>query len=302
MFPIVSIGMPAFNCARTISDTIQSILLQTFTDWELLIVDDGSTDETASIASSFGDPRIRIFSRSDNQGLPARLNECVGLARGQYFARMDADDIAYPKRLELQLAHLQSHPEVDLVGGSISIFLGAGQLQGWRPAKLSHASICGPVTSRMSLAHVTWCGRRDWFVANPYDTHRVVAQDRDLLLRSHRHSTFAAIPEVLVGVREEKISLTKQFRSRRVLISALLRDAFHNSDPRSVAAAGCELTKLGLDLSAIVTGLRYRILRHRARPVDANKAQEWMETWKRVHSSMVAPQNERIGVLPEIVS
>jgi len=281
--PTVTIGMPVFNCARTLPDTIHSILLQTFTDWELLILDDGSTDETLSIARSFRDPRIRIFTRRDNQGLPARLNECIGLARGRYFARMDADDISYPQRLELQLAYLKDHPEVDLVGGSISIFLGAGQLRGWRPARLSHASICGPVTSRMSLAHVTWCGKRDWFVANPYDSRRTLAQDRELLLRSHRYSTFAAIPEVLVGVREEEISLTKQFHGRKQLISTLLKDGFHNSDLSSVAAAACELAKFGLDLSAILTGLRYRILRHRARAVDANLVKEWMDTWNQVH-------------------
>jgi glycosyltransferase involved in cell wall biosynthesis len=281
--PLVSIGMPAFNCARTLSDAIHSILLQTFTDWELLILDDGSTDETVSIARTFSDPRIRIFTHRDNQGLPKRLNECIGLARGRYFARMDADDISYSKRLELQLAYLQAHPEVDLVGGSISIFFGAGRLQGWRPAKLSHASICGPVTSRMSLAHVTWCGRRDWFAANPYDIRRTLAQDRDLLLRSHRHSTFAAIPEVLVGVREERISLTKQFHGRQQLISTLLTDGFHNSDLSSIAAAACELAKFGLDLSAILTGLRYRILRHRARVVDANLAKEWVDTWNQAH-------------------
>lgn len=282
--PLVSIGMPAFNSSRTISDTIQSILLQTFPDWELLIVDDGSRDDTVSIASGFGDPRIRVFTRPDNRGLPSRLNECVGLARGEYFARMDADDIAYPKRLELQLAYLRSHPEVDLVGGSISIFLGAGKLQGWRPAKQSHSSICGRFTSRMSLAHVTWCGKREWFAANPYDSRRTLAQDRDLLLRSHRHSAFAAIPEVLVGVREEKISLGKQYRGRKQLISSLLVDSFHHLDISSALAAACEFAKFGMDVAAIVTGLRYRILRHRALPIDDNIAKEWGETWNRVHA------------------
>jgi hypothetical protein len=183
----------------------------------------------------------------------------------------------------LQLAYLQSHPEVDLVGGSISIFLGSGKLQGWRPAKLSHASICGGIRSRMSLAHVTWCGKREWFAANPYDIRRTFAQDRDLLLRSHRHSVFAAIPEVVVGVREEKISLSKQFRGRTQLILSILSDGIHNSDLSSTAAAACEVAKFGLDLAAIATGLRYRILRHRARPFDSNIAREWSETWNLAH-------------------
>ena len=104
---LVSIGMPVYNCAATVAQAIRSILNQTFEDWELLIVDDGSTDDTLKVIASFKDPRIIVSKGERNEGLPARLNDCVRRARGKYFARMDGDDIAYPERLRKQLEYLR---------------------------------------------------------------------------------------------------------------------------------------------------------------------------------------------------
>ena len=109
--------MPVFNCASTIAQAISSILNQTFKEWELLIIDDGSIDNTLKIALSFDDPRITVTKGTGNQRIAKRLNELACTAKGKFFARMDGDDIAYPRRLQSQLEYLQSHPEVDLVGG-----------------------------------------------------------------------------------------------------------------------------------------------------------------------------------------
>src|ERR1035438_1549664 len=84
--PTVSIGMPVFNCAKTIAQAIPSILNQTFKDWELLIIDDGSIDGTFQIAASFDDPRIIVLEGGENKGLPPRLNECVNMVKGRFFA------------------------------------------------------------------------------------------------------------------------------------------------------------------------------------------------------------------------
>lgn len=276
--------MPVYNCHKTAAAAISSILNQTCHDWELVIIDDGSQDRTISVISQFRDSRIRLIEGKHNLGLPTRLNQAAALSRGKYFARMDGDDISYPNRLKVQLDFLEHHPEVDLIGGSISIFRGEGELMGWRAAKLSHADICGPITSRMSLAHVTWFGRRDWFVANPYDPTRTLAQDRDLLTRSHRHTRFGAVPDLVVGVRENKLSLRKQFGGRYQLAGSLVRDSIDHSDWVPFAAAACECAKFGLDFLAIATGLRYRLLRHRARPLDPSLARDWTETWNRLRS------------------
>jgi glycosyltransferase involved in cell wall biosynthesis len=284
MSPQISIGMPVFNCERTLGHAIRSIQHQTYPDWELLIIDDGSNDRTVEIANGFRDSRLRVFERDSNLGLPQRLNECIGLARGQYFARMDGDDVSYPNRLSQQLRFLERNPDVDLVGGSISIFSGAGRLRGWRPARLSHDQICGTPISRMGLAHVTWLGRRRWFLENPYHPERTAAQDRDLLIRTHRRSRFAAIPDVVVGVREEKFSVKKQFNGRSQLTTSLLADGLANSDWRSIAAAAFEVAKFGLDLFAITSGLGYRVLRHRARPLDPTLVEDWVNTWSSVRA------------------
>src|ERR1039458_2052600 len=97
-FPLVSIGMPAFNCEKTLAVAIHSILNQTYSNWELLLMEDGSSDRTPEVAQSFSDPRISVFADQSHKGLVPRLNQAVAMSRGKYFARMDADDVAYPER------------------------------------------------------------------------------------------------------------------------------------------------------------------------------------------------------------
>ena len=100
--------MPFRNAERTIAASIRSILRQSYMDWELILCDDGSEDESRALACSFHDPRIEVWGDGRSLQLGARLNECIGRARGEYFARMDADDIAYPLRLEKQLRFLDA--------------------------------------------------------------------------------------------------------------------------------------------------------------------------------------------------
>ncbi|HPC74470.1 MAG TPA: glycosyltransferase [Syntrophales bacterium] len=113
--PRVSVIMSVFNGERYLRKAVDSILAQTFTDFEYLIVDDGSTDGTAEILQSYQDPRIRIF-RQENRGLTASLNRALGLARGGYVARMDADDIAQPERFQKQVDFLDARADVAVVG------------------------------------------------------------------------------------------------------------------------------------------------------------------------------------------
>jgi glycosyltransferase involved in cell wall biosynthesis len=111
----VSILMPVKNAGLYIQDSISSILAQTYTDFELIIIDDGSTDSTAEIIGSFNDDRIKFFKR-ENLGLIDQLNFGIQISKGKYIARMDADDIAEPEKLGLQIEFLKSHKDYDLVG------------------------------------------------------------------------------------------------------------------------------------------------------------------------------------------
>ena len=279
--PLVTIAMPVFNCERTVGAAICSIQAQPFQDWEIIVIDDGSCDRTLAVATTFDDPRIRLVKGGENLGLPARLNEAVALSRGRYFARMDGDDISYPARLEQQLAYLRQNPEVDLLGGAISIFDGKGELIGIRAARLTHEDICGTWWRHHTLAHVTWMGPIEWFRKNPYCPNALTTQDRELLMRTQRHSRFAAIPDILVGVREPTISLKKIIPTRWTFVEVILREEIqHRQIVFGALSALAEVAKLLLDIFAVGTGLNYHILRHRATPtLDPAVTAEWQSVW-----------------------
>ena len=183
--------MPVFNCAGTIKEAICSILNQTFRDWELLIIDDGSTDNTLENALSFDDPRITVTKGGVNKRIAARLNECVSMARGRFFARMDGDDIAYPGRLECQLEYLHTHPKVDLVAGWVVVFRGDGKILGARRGLLTHEQMWAHPWKGVLMPHSTWMGRIEWFRHNHYRTGTAV-EDQDLLFRGFTRR--AALP------------------------------------------------------------------------------------------------------------
>ena len=125
MEPKVSIIMAAYNCEDTIIESIESIINQTFKDWEFIICDDGSIDNTYKIIKEYESKypnRIKAIKNDKNSKLPYSLNHCLQYARGSYIARMDADDRCYPERLEKQYSFMQAHPEIDVVGTGMTCF------------------------------------------------------------------------------------------------------------------------------------------------------------------------------------
>jgi len=114
--PMVSVIMPAFNEQRTIERAIRSILAQTYENFELIIINDGSTDKTADILETFLDPRIRVLTNPTTQGVAKSMNIGIRASKGKYIARMDADDYCMPQRLEKQVQFLEAHPDVAVLG------------------------------------------------------------------------------------------------------------------------------------------------------------------------------------------
>ncbi len=119
--PKVSVVMAAYNAEKYIQAAINSILIQTFTDFEFIIIDDGSQDDTYALITAYTDPRIRIIKNETNLGITLSLNKGLKIAKGIYIARQDADDISYPTRLEKQVAFLDENAEVGFVGGSWNV-------------------------------------------------------------------------------------------------------------------------------------------------------------------------------------
>ncbi|OGM93849.1 hypothetical protein A2524_00620 [Candidatus Wolfebacteria bacterium RIFOXYD12_FULL_48_21] len=113
--PLISVIMPVYNAERFVKEAIESILHQTFTDFEFIIINDGSSDRSAEIIKSFTDPRIHMVSQS-NTGIIGALNTGLKIAQGTYIARMDADDMSEPVRLEKQVTFLRGHPDIALCG------------------------------------------------------------------------------------------------------------------------------------------------------------------------------------------
>ena len=123
--PEISVIMAIYNCADTVTCAIDSILNQTYSDWELILCDDGSTDDTYKIAKEYKSnypEKIKLIKNPSNQGLPASLNNCLKEAKGRYIARMDGDDISVPERFEKQINFLKNNPDIDCIGTGMTRF------------------------------------------------------------------------------------------------------------------------------------------------------------------------------------
>ncbi len=208
------------------------------------------------------------------------MNECIDRARGLYFARMDADDIAYPDRLASQLAFLLGNTEVDLCSAGAMVFGKHGRpLWRFNPAR-EHVGIVRSPFRGFPLWHPLWMGHIEWFRRWRYDETAWLAQDQELLLRSYRNSRFANLPQVLLGYRKERVTLRKLFRYK------LLHIRFVSQQPGAFSGRWERLQLLAISAArfaanclAVLSGFE-RALGHQAAqaPTKAELA-EWHSLW-----------------------
>jgi len=197
---MVTIGLPFYNAEKYLALAIESVLQQTYTDWELLLLDDGSTDNSLSIAQSYAqkDSRIKVISDEKNKNLATRLNELPSLAQGLYLARMDADDIMLPARIERQLAVLKAHPEIDVLGTNAYIINDENAVTSTRYPLTPKNTL----TRVKSFIHPTIIAKKQWFLENPYDTKALRMEDAELWYRTHSKYHFVRLNEPLLFYRE----------------------------------------------------------------------------------------------------
>jgi glycosyltransferase involved in cell wall biosynthesis len=201
--PKISVVMPAYNAATHLDEAVSSILGQTFRDFEFIIINDGSTDATASILKRYAeiDSRIQVYHQ-ENQGMISALNRGCRLARGQYIARMDADDVSLPHRFERQLEYIERHPQIGILGTWICRLENEGSvMRTW----------CPPTNSRIlkwthffgvGMCHPSVLMRREVIEkVNFYRPDAVLADDWDLWLRASAITEFGNVPEVLLKYR-----------------------------------------------------------------------------------------------------
>lgn len=199
--PTVTVLLPAYNAAAWLKTALASIFNQSFRDFELLVMDDGSTDTTAQILSRYSDPRMRVVREARNRGLVDVLNHGIELARGKFLARMDADDIAHPRRLELQAAFLERHLEIGVCGTWFRTTQGSRRISIRPPTE--HDDITAHLFFRSPFGHPTVMIRRDFLEKSGlrYDVSARHAEDFDLWVRARPWVRFANLPSFLLEYR-----------------------------------------------------------------------------------------------------
>ncbi|SHK42310.1 glycosyltransferase family 2 protein [Epilithonimonas mollis] len=196
--PEVTIAIPFYNAEDYLEMAIRSVLSQTFEDFILLLIDDGSTDSSLIIAKKFStDKRVTIISDGKNINLGNRLNEIPYLTRTQFLARMDADDIMHPMRIEKQMEILKNNPEIDVLGCNVYSIDENNDVVGQRMA-ISNKDLIEVKT----FTHPTIIAKTEWFINNPYDVLALRVEDTELWMRTRDQYVFKATTEPLLFYRE----------------------------------------------------------------------------------------------------
>lgn len=207
--PKVTVLMPVYNGAAFLREAIESVLRQTYADMEILVIDDGSTDGSAAIISSYADPRIRFEQNDGNKGIIFTLNRGMRIARGAYVARMDADDICVSGRIERQVRFLDEHPDVAVVGGWIRVFGSTVPYTDRYPE--THDAIRTELFFKNAFAHPTVMFRREVMLEHElfYEEAYKHVEDYALWVHASRLVRLANLQEVLLRYRVHGTSVSK---------------------------------------------------------------------------------------------
>jgi hypothetical protein len=213
--PQISVILPVYNSEKYLVEAVESILGQTFTDFELIAIDDCSTDNSPTILESFRqkDKRLIVERHAENQGVTAALNSGLALARGIYIARMDADDISLPDRFEKQVAFLEKHPEIDILGSAVQLVDEFGANIGMLSAPLDDLAIQWASLFSAAFMHATIMLRHSVLIEHniQYRASRDQAQDFDLFTQLLKFACGANLAEPLYLYRIHSASVTSQY-------------------------------------------------------------------------------------------
>lgn len=211
--PLISVVMPVYNSAKYLPLAIESILHQTYTNFEFIIIDDGSTDTSWKIINRYSrqDKRIKTQRNALNLGICRTLNYGLSLAKGKYVARMDGDDWSYPDRLFRQVSFMKSHPKVVICGGNIQVCDRDLKILNHRSYPISNREIRQKILRMNPFAHpVTMYQRETAIKVGGYNEKLFTVEDYDLYFRLGNYGKFANLPATLLKlrIRHDSISYT----------------------------------------------------------------------------------------------
>ncbi len=287
----VTIAIPFYNAEEYLPDAIRSVFAQTFQDWELLLIDDGSTDNSLSIAKSIKDDRVRVFSDGKNKKLAGRLNEVTLLAKYDYILRMDADDLMLPNRIEKQL-EIIINDNVDIVTSGVYSVLNNLEIVGIRGMNYNSVKFQDILSRKVGITHAALLAKKSWYERNKYDETLSIAQDLDLWLRTSKKDDLKiiSIAEPLYIYREEnnvtKKKLLRAYNNERNMIRKYGETSFNELIFKSYLKS----------LAVVVLGLIGKIdilQKNRGKKVISTKQ---IDTY---HDAILKIKNTKVGGMDE---
>lgn len=233
---MLTIGLPFYNNEKTLADAVKSVLIQTYTNWELILTDDGSTDGSLDIAKEFAknDIRIKVISDGFNKGLSHRLNQIAELTSSEYLARMDADDMMMPKKIEKQMKALLKDPSIDVIDTVAYIINEKEEPVGMRGAFDIATWDKQKVLTKGLLFHPTVIAKTSWFKQNKYNPADdfLRSEDLELWCRTFDKTVFSRVYEPLFIYREGKVNVknyTASARATRNILRLYHKNVLNNS-------------------------------------------------------------------------
>jgi glycosyltransferase involved in cell wall biosynthesis len=291
--PLVTIGLPVYNAGRFLMGALQSVFAQSCEDWELIVVDDGSTDDAWEVVEHISDPRVRAIRDGVHRGLAARLNQIVSLARGQFIARMDADDMCHPERIERQIRFLKKHPEIDAISSSLAVLDRKGRFSGWRLAQPDHAAICAHPLKGFRFVHAATLARAEWARRNRYNEHNSRCEDWELLSRTSQNSRFANLTDCLYFYREyDSFSLLKYVHRKITQSTAEIREVARYGFVNVAVSTIRHFSHIGIYAIATAFAAQGTLIRRRSASIPQETRDEIEAAAAHVASTELTPSNE----------
>ena len=212
---LVSIILPIYNAEKTVQRAIRSILNQTYSNWELILIDDGSNDTSSDIIKKLKDSRIKKIYFKTNKGLVKSLNAGIKISKGKFIARMDADDVSLPERLFHQLQFLKKNPLFDLVGSQQIIFDEDSKKMLKLYPKTKKKYFAKQYYFFYKIPHPTWMARSLWLKEHLYRENNTYSEDQELLIRGSNLSNYYLIKKPLLLYSNSNILLITKLRSNK---------------------------------------------------------------------------------------